>query len=79
MLLVTRAVLEWKEPLVREAHATHPSGIVELNDSDMEMFEGGTGWPGIIVSATIAASIQWCSPSGTFCGSCAFGTAGCCR
>lgn len=76
---MTRVVLEWREPLVRKTDATHPSGIVQLSDDDMEMLDGGTTWACATVSISVAVSLQWCSPSGTFCGSCSMGTAGCCR
>lgn len=49
------------------------AGVVELAEDDMEAANGGGTW-----TVTIGVSIAWCSPNGTICGSCNWGTLTCC-
>lgn len=72
-----QATLEWKDPL-RRMTPNHPAGLVELDDSEIASIDGGTTWACAAVTATVGVSIAFCSPNGTLCGSCNFGTQGCC-
>lgn len=65
----------------------NPAGFVELDDSDLTVIAGGSPattvdvgcWvASIVITGTIAVSVTYCSPNGTFCGSCSYGTAACC-
>jgi mersacidin/lichenicidin family type 2 lantibiotic len=74
----------WKDPEYRRSldsefagTAAHPAGMVRLEDDVLDGIGGGTtSVP--CATTTITVSIKWCSPDGTFCGTCAFATAGCC-
>jgi len=70
-------VRAWKDPAYRDAEPGDdgPVGRVELADVDLSGRQGGS-WT--ITTTTIGLSIQYCSPGGTFCGSCQFGTRACC-
>lgn len=56
----------------------NPAGLVELHDSDLVEADGGTTWACATITATIALTVTFCSPSGTLCGSCNWGTHACC-
>lgn len=51
-----------------------PVGRIDLSDMELEETSGGSSW----VCLTITITITACSPTGTGCGSCNFGTRGCC-
>ncbi len=68
----------WKDADVPFVSDVHPAGLVELDDDDMGLVDGGTTWWCAIVTATIALTATKCSPDGTLCGSCQMGTRGCC-
>lgn len=77
----------WKDPEYRaelsEADlaslTSNPAGFVELSDDELETVAAGTG-PACVsaITAVTALSVQVCSPNGTACGSCSWGTSGCC-
>jgi len=75
-------VRAWKDPSYRDglagpdAAAPSPVGRVELDDVNLDGRQGGS-WT-VPITITIELSIQFCSPAGTLCGSCEFGTRGCC-
>jgi hypothetical protein len=69
----------WKRTGLRQPGEFHPAGTVLLDDLALDDVQAGTTWACATFGATVAISLQWCSPSGTLCGSCAFGTSGCCR
>jgi mersacidin/lichenicidin family type 2 lantibiotic len=78
-------VKAWKDPLFRreqsaEAAAVpqHPAGAVQLADDDLSEVGGGSTWGCAIFGGGIAVTIALCSPNGTLCGSCKWGTAACC-
>ena len=59
----------------------NPAGINELQDADLANVSGDaitTTVDCFITSVIIGATISICSPSGTLCGSCSFGTRACC-
>ncbi len=60
----------------------NPAGMIELSDTDLSEVNGGTTATGdvccLTISISVAVSLAWCSPSGTFCGTCNWGTHGCC-
>lgn len=73
----------WKDPEYRRSLGSgalpqHPSGVVALDDGSLDDVVGGTTWPCATIAASIAITIAFCSPNGTGCGSCGFGTSGCC-
>jgi len=63
----------WKGDASSIAPAGHPAGMVELSDDEM-LDEGGWTW----VAPLIFVTVTFCSPNGTACGSCSWGTRGCC-
>lgn len=78
-------VRAWKDPVFRQSLENaqgieHPAGTVELTGDQLDGVSGGTTIP--CATATIAGSIlisvNFCSPDGTFCGTCEYGTNGCC-
>ena len=59
----------------------NPAGINELEDADLANVSGDaitTTVDCFLTSIVIGATISICSPSGTLCGSCSFGTRACC-
>lgn len=76
------AIRAWKDPEYRAGLsqqelselADNPAGLVELSDEQLDVVAGGTGW----LCLTITLTVSVCSPTGTACGSCSFGTSGCC-
>ncbi|WP_199036841.1 mersacidin/lichenicidin family type 2 lantibiotic [Glycomyces salinus] len=68
----------WKDPERRHELGgdvqDNPAGLVDLNDDAVLDVTGGTSW----WCATVALTATFCSPTGTMCGSCQFGTRGCC-
>jgi mersacidin/lichenicidin family type 2 lantibiotic len=78
----------WKDPEYRRSLnseefaklTAHPAGAVRLDDDALEVVAGGTTGPPCLTATTttVPISIAWCSPAGTFCGTCQFGTQGCC-
>ncbi|MDY6876288.1 MAG: mersacidin/lichenicidin family type 2 lantibiotic [Chloroflexota bacterium] len=79
-------VRAWKDPEYRlnlsEAERAllpeNPAGLIELSDADLGEVGGHTDWWCVTFSVITAISVEWCSPSGTFCGTCEMGTRGCC-
>ena len=81
-------VRAWKDPAYRrslsdteiDALPANPAGLVELTAEDLDGISGGTtSLP--CVTATIASiglTVSFCSPNGTACGSCEWGTNACC-
>jgi hypothetical protein len=51
-----------------------PVGRIDLTDLELESTSGGTTW----VCLTITLTVSVCSPGSTACGSCQYGTRGCC-
>jgi mersacidin/lichenicidin family type 2 lantibiotic len=76
---VNTTVRAWKDPEFRRSldeTPDMPTGLVELADDELDAVPGGTGWGCVI--GTIGLTLTVCSPSGTLCGSCSFGTRACC-
>lgn len=80
-------VRAWKDEAYRNSLSAdelallppNPAGLVELHDSDLEDASGGdTAWICLTISISVAVSVEFCSPNGTFCGTCNWGTHGCC-
>lgn len=76
----------WKDEVYRNSLSAreltalpeNPVGLVELSDDDLEEVDGGTTLLCATLTATIAATLTFCSPSGSLCGSCNWGTHACC-
>lgn len=59
----------------RSALPENPAGVVELTEDVIGGAEQETG----SVCFTIGLTLTFCSPTGTACGTCSFGTDGCCE
>jgi mersacidin/lichenicidin family type 2 lantibiotic len=76
----------WKDEAYRQSLSEaelaelpeNPVGLIELEDEDLDHVDGGSGWACVITVIT-AVSVAYCSPNGTFCGSCEWGTHACCE
>ena len=51
-----------------------PVGRIDLSDVDLEATSGGTS----VWCLTLTLTVSVCSPTNTACGSCDWGTRGCC-
>ncbi|MGH4028172.1 mersacidin/lichenicidin family type 2 lantibiotic [Actinomycetota bacterium Odt1-20B] len=78
-------VRAWKDPYYRrqldaaaQSAPESPAGVVSLSDDELGEVGGGTTWGAVVTGGVIAASLARCSPDGTMCGSCKWGSAGCC-
>ncbi|MFI7120336.1 mersacidin/lichenicidin family type 2 lantibiotic [Amycolatopsis sp. NPDC049868] len=76
-------VRAWKDPRYRrqlspdrDVLPTHPSGTVSMTDRELDDIGGGSLLAGLGLG--VAVTIGLCSPNGTMCGSCKWGTLACC-
>ncbi|QSB05249.1 mersacidin/lichenicidin family type 2 lantibiotic [Natronoglycomyces albus] len=76
------AIRAWKDPEYRAGLSNeelaelpaNPVGIAELPEGQLDSVGGGTTWG----CATVTLTVTVCSPTNTMCGSCSWGTSGCC-
>ena len=70
---------EYRNSLTAEELAAlpeNPAGATELPDAELENAAGGAvPWT---IPLTIGLTVSVCSPGGTGCGTCNWGTRGCC-